>query len=193
MTNNSILLKISKNKKTVARPCTNCISNNTACCNIGKKPYQEDFEAVISKEEIAVIEKITGQKDFYYLEDDNGEDSSYFALEHNDKGECIFLVDGMCSIYNYRPFDCRMFPFDFDVFKNKTTGLNEAKWFLWDCPYTATIKTEDIEPTLRAFERDYKDQILGYLNINNISSYPPQPWPTKNNKTGYRILRTINI
>jgi len=34
-------------------------------------------------------------------------------VDDNEEKGCIFFVNNQCSIYNNRPIDCRLFPFDF--------------------------------------------------------------------------------
>lgn len=47
----------------------------------------------------------------------------------NKSNECIFLKNNLCSIYEKRPFNCKMFPFD--IIKNKTKILLDSLEILY--------------------------------------------------------------
>ena len=51
----------------------------------------------------------TGQKDFYFVNDD--QDFQFV----NVAGHCIFLVDGRCSVHDDRPEGCRLYPLILDL------------------------------------------------------------------------------
>ena len=68
--------------------------------------------AIVFSEEITQIEKFSGlvRADFLqvgrYLED-----HPFQTLNNNESG-CLFHRAGQCEVYQVRPLDCRMFPFD---------------------------------------------------------------------------------
>lgn len=37
--------------------------------------------------------------------------SLQWAIQKKPNGDCVFLEDGKCSVYHYRPTQCRTFPF----------------------------------------------------------------------------------
>lgn len=78
-----------------------CRKGCSHCCNIS---------VVVSRQEAQVISRETGRK----LNKSAGvglEDIDNFNVENTRKMygvPCIFLEDGECSIYNYRPLACRL-------------------------------------------------------------------------------------
>ncbi|HZX45304.1 MAG TPA: YkgJ family cysteine cluster protein [Candidatus Nanoarchaeia archaeon] len=55
-------------------------------------------------------------------------------------GHCIFLIDGKCTIYNKRPFECRIYPYLLD-FSRKPAGFKLDKRF---CKKLHTLNAEKI-------------------------------------------------
>lgn len=70
----------------------------------------------LSNEDVAQIEK-KGHRDFWVCID------GYLYLRNVD-GKCIFLEEGLCSIYGYRPLGCRLYPVIFDD-EEKTVFLDD--------------------------------------------------------------------
>lgn len=56
--------------------------------------------------ELIKLREVLRRNDFYDIVEDN----LYKIKLYNN--ECIFLENGRCSIYNYRPLDCKLYPFD---------------------------------------------------------------------------------
>lgn len=50
-----------------------------------------------------------------------------FEIKRQDTNECYFYHKGKCSIYENRPIDCKLFPFDLKISK-KTNHLNLVKY-----------------------------------------------------------------
>lgn len=96
-----------QNRGDVKVPCGNC----TACCTSG-------FYIAVGKHELGALKripedllnKIPGMPDLYYI-------------GFNKKGHCHLLKDGLCSIYEDRPYSCRTF--DCRVFT--ATGIDLDK------------------------------------------------------------------
>jgi len=70
--------------------CTSNCSYNSECCKVPLKIYPVELEAIKSKMKI-----------------DNFVHN--FQSNFNNKTSCKYLVDNICSIYNYRPIICRIF------------------------------------------------------------------------------------
>ncbi len=81
----------------------------------------------LSEEDIRLIlEK--GHLEFTRLVD------GYQCLE-NVNGACVFLENGLCSIYEYRPLGCRFYPVIFDEERNCAI-MDEF------CPYLEMFRIE---------------------------------------------------
>ena len=88
------------------KKCSNCkIKNN--CCN----SFKDSIDNVLleQKEYFNIIKnlKIDKSEDYFYKIDDK-----IYNIKTNKNGTCKFYKDGKCSIYDYRPNDCRLYPFD---------------------------------------------------------------------------------
>lgn len=88
--------------------CNGCIGKFNCCCNCETidMPILLPFEA-------ENISRITRKNIGTFA---NKLTNSLFQMKRtgdNEKGECFFFQNNRCSIYNDRPIDCRMFPFDF--------------------------------------------------------------------------------
>ena len=89
--------------------CSNC-STHKCCAHSGGfvlAPYAT--YPWILPEEAAIIAKIVGHSDFY-LPPLHGERFGRLIRDHTDN--CPFLLPEGCGIFDHRPFDCRMYPFD---------------------------------------------------------------------------------
>ena len=81
--------------------CTNCFCWGSCCSSFDKIDAP-----VLNKEELMLLMEVLKRNDFYDVVDDN-----LYKIRLNNN-ECIFLENGRCSIYNYRPLDCKLYPFD---------------------------------------------------------------------------------
>jgi len=86
------------------------------------------------------------QKDFCFKNEEG-----FFQLK-NISGECFFLKDNKCQIYDIRPTGCRFYPIIFDLDKNKAVLDDE-------CPLVDTIS----EKTLKNFENDLRKFVTKIL------------------------------
>ncbi len=83
------------------------------CTECGKCCRHADGYVQVSPEEAAQIAaslEITENK-FLQSYIEPSPDSEAFHLKSLDNGDCIFLVEGQCCIYQARPRQCRTFPF----------------------------------------------------------------------------------
>lgn len=83
------------------KDCTNC-NANPKCCSY----FDEINSPVLNKEELIKIKNFIGKDDFYEIIGDN-----LFKLKV-ENNKCIFYENDKCTIYNYRPVDCKLYPFD---------------------------------------------------------------------------------
>jgi len=98
-----------------------------------------------------------------------------------DDGRCRFLRDGFCSVFDSRPLECRLFPFDIKLIAGKTT------WIIWDCLATPRI---DVDKFLDHFEYDLLPKhgphyVKCYLSHHDFNEPPQYRY------MNHRILREI--
>ena len=91
------------------------------------------------------------------------------------KGECFFYKNDRCTIYNNRPVDCRLFPFD--ILKNKENKLMLV-WYSTTCPktidannYTKEIKflLSSLKPFFKEFA-EHRSPLLDKHSYNVVGS-----------------------
>lgn len=94
--------------------CNSCVGKFDCCCNCESidapilLPFEAEKISVSCRKEINdFAEKLTAN--LYQMRRDDNDDQ---------KG-CIFFQNSMCTIYNNRPLDCRLFPFDFKEIDGK--------------------------------------------------------------------------
>ncbi|MBD5470750.1 MAG: YkgJ family cysteine cluster protein [Lachnospiraceae bacterium] len=117
--------------------CNSCIGKFDCCCNCNKIDMP-----IILPSEAQEIETISRKSinDFAIKLTSNLYQMRRF--DNQEKNGCIFFVNNQCSIYNNRPIDCRLFPFDFkeingeywliyynsiDICRALPTDINEIK------------------------------------------------------------------
>lgn len=104
------------------------------------------------------------------------------SITTQDSGDCQFLKNSLCSVYNLRPFECRIFPFDI-IFIN-----NELQWILWEvCPAHSILSSEDY---VNLYERD----LLPHLEIDYLKRYAryhEKHQPKKYSETRFKIIRPV--
>ncbi len=78
------------------------------CCVGGRCCSSFDIinSPVLNNDEMTKIREILNSDEFYIAVDKN-----IYKLKTNNN-KCIFLKNGRCSIYENRPLDCRLYPFD---------------------------------------------------------------------------------
>ena len=105
-----VLASISHHKvdKGTYQFCNGCVGKFDCCCNCEAidmpilLPFEAKNIASVTKKSIETFaEKKTNN--LYQMK----------RVDGDSKKECIFFQNSRCSIYNNRPVDCRLFPFDF--------------------------------------------------------------------------------
>ncbi len=93
------------------------------------------------------------------------------AIGRKPDDTCIFLENSLCSVYDKRPLECRIFPFDIHDIDG------DLMWVLWDvCPAGAQLDIEQsisyLEKTLLPrYSRDYVDAYMAYHSVNEPEKY----------------------
>lgn len=90
--------------------------------------------------------------------------SDNFVKTHNGTyqikttgGVCNYFVDGKCSIYNIRPYDCRLFPYDI----KKIDGEYFLVLYKLDCLKNfVSTNVDEIVEGLRPILEEYVDDRL---------------------------------
>lgn len=108
-----------------------CPKNCADCCN-GKIAEILDF---LPTEHEYLSKKVPKAKNHIKTKKING------LKFHYIKQPCPFLKNNLCTIRQYRPIDCRMFPFDYCIFKNKIITFISDE----DCPIVKRISKQDIK------------------------------------------------
>lgn len=99
--------------------------------------------------------------------------------------ECVYWdADlGGCTIYESRPIDCRLYPFDIMNIDNS------YHWIVYTC--NAKSDWTWTENYLKILEKDEGfDELMN--NIDLFSEHTKMILPTESEKTPYEILRKIN-
>lgn len=153
---------------------TVCMENCSSrwCCSVEYFPPPP-----LCLHEVTRIEQSVGHSGFYERI------GSQYILKVQKSGYCFFFDEQkkICTIYNNRPSDCRIFPFD-SFAPNEKKGV----WLIWDCFYSRLLNDLSIEKALGDMESLYAKEIIETWNYaNNIID-------TKNPK-GFRMLRQMLI
>ena len=71
-------------------------------------------------------------------------------VQERDNGDCVFFVEGRCSIHPVKPTQCRLYPFWFQNVRN------EAAWSRTcaECPGIGEGPLVPVEEILQAVEED---------------------------------------
>lgn len=88
--------------------CNSCVGKFDCCCNCN-----EIDMPIVLPSEAKKIESISRKNVSEFA---NKLTNNLYQMKRKDDKEengCIFFVNNKCSIYNDRPIDCRLFPFDF--------------------------------------------------------------------------------
>ena len=71
-----------------------------------------------------------------FAEENKGSEPYVYVMK-KDRGECLFLRDGSCLIYNYRPLVCRFYPFRLEAlgedeyafhYTGECPGIGNGPW-----------------------------------------------------------------
>ncbi len=126
----------------------------------------------LTKEDAKRIKEKTNNSDWYNSIELKQKTAHVVAKKDNTK-DCFFLSDeGLCDIYNYRPLDCRLFPFFVKV-KKRSENEYDIKWLIWYCPLTEEMGKEQLkneaEKLLLSSIKENPDQIFDYQEAMYVS------------------------
>ena len=117
--------------------CTSCKS--ISCCTDFMPP-------LLSPDELKLIIEKTGMKNIADSHTINGMDVFSVKPKENIQ-ECMFFSsEKQCTIYDHRPFDCKIYPFD--IYKID----DEYRWIVYSCNPDSDRKWS--EELLDKFEKE---------------------------------------
>lgn len=155
------------NKEGTYNICSNCKLKPNCCTHFDKidAPVLNDIEKNI------IMNKIK-KKDFFHKTNEK-----LYRLKTVDN-HCIFYINNHCTIYNIRPTDCKLYPFDI-IKKN-----NKYYLILYELK---CIKNQDFsiyQENIEKLVNEIKPWIEDFTDIRNFAKL-------KNIK--YKIIKEINI
>ena len=145
--------------------CSNCKLSSNCCTN-----FKKINAPVCNYKEIKKIKEKTNLDKFY-----NIIDKDLYTLKIKE-GKCIFFVNHKCNIYNIRPTDCRLFPYDIVNLNNKYYLI----LYKLNC-----INIENFLNIPNSIESLIKDILPWISNFTDKRNYD------KMNKIDYVILKEI--
>jgi len=153
--------------------CTSCHAKT--CCSDHLPPF-------VSIDEFKEIKTSTGRDDFVTTRVINNTIKNIMKTKDRTN-ECIFFdSEKGCTIYQSRPFDCKIFPFDI----RKING--EFTWIVFSCNPNSDWKwTESI---LETFEREW----LTPKTIEELEYFSNTERLEQSGKAfSYEILRKVRL
>ena len=155
--------------------CDSCSHQN--CCTNSAVPL------VFSKD-LEKIKKINSDY-LQYLKTVEIKDKQVYAIKKkNNSTECVFWDTSKgCMIYDSRPMDCRLYPFDILMMDNS------YYWIVYTCNKESNWTWS--ESILQSFENyDGFDDLMENLEL--FSEHTIMVLPTESEKTPYKVLRKVN-
>ena len=147
--------------------CKSCkLSEN--CCSL----FNKINSPVLNKEELDRIQKNVSNNEFY-----ESIDSNLFHLKIKSN-VCVFYKNGKCSIYNCRPIDCKLYPFD--IIKNC------SKYYL----IIYKLDCIDIDKLMK---ESTDIDILINLIIPWIDKFTDERNYTKMKELDYKVIKEIKL
>ena len=168
---------------TMSNACRDCLQK---CCSFPARKASP--EAFLSLKDIGRIERVTGRSDFYEEKDSSYANRTYYRLKSTADGFCVFYdtEHGACTIYDVRPFDCRLFPLDFESFHPGDPDWNDM-WIVHECPLSEQLDAATLEEMMTDFETNHAQDIFDI-------AYSGQESLVGLKGTGaFRILREMEI
>jgi len=80
------------------------------------------------------------------------------ALVDNEKGDCVFLKDKRCSIYEQRPVQCRTFPWWPELLRSEKAWRENN----YNCPGMNRGVNHSAEEILKICEQNHKERSDGH-------------------------------
>ena len=145
--------------------CSNCKLNKNCCCDFKDKI---DDIIITKQEKLKILARVGIEYRRNFKRIKRG---AYNII--NVDGKCPFFDNG-CTIYDIRPNDCRLFPYDLKVIKDKCYLVK------YDLPCGSKNINENV------------DEIINDL-CSILKIYTDENVNKKVNKLPYIIIKEINI
>ncbi len=101
--------------------CSNCVGKSATCCgnpNVDSPMLLPKEAETISKNMKINIEEFANKVDFSKMHNDYTLKDLYQMKRQENSNQCYFYRDNKCTIYEIRPIDCRIFPYDIKLEKD---------------------------------------------------------------------------
>ncbi len=100
--------------------CSNCVGKSATCCcnpNVDSPMILPNEVEIISKNMKINIEEFSNKINFSKMYNDYTLKDLY-QMKRQNNNQCYFYRDNQCTIYDIRPIDCRIFPYDIKLEKD---------------------------------------------------------------------------
>jgi len=101
--------------------CSNCVGKSATCCcnpNVDSPMMLPNEVDVISKTMKIDPDYFSTKIDFSKMYNDYTLKDLYQMKRQKNQNACYFYKNNQCTIYNIRPIDCRIFPYDIKLEKD---------------------------------------------------------------------------
>ena len=101
--------------------CSDCVGKSATCCcnpNVDSPMLLPKEVETISKSMKLDVEQFANKIDFSKMYKDYTLKDLYQMKRQENKNQCYFYRDNKCTIYEIRPIDCRIFPYDIKLEKD---------------------------------------------------------------------------
>jgi len=95
--------------------CSNCVGKDTTCCcglDVDSPMLLPNEAEVISKTLQIEKRNFSDKIDLAKINNDYSLKDLYQMKRDKETNSCVFYKNNQCSIYDIRPIDCRIFPYD---------------------------------------------------------------------------------
>lgn len=145
--------------------CSNCKIKKNCCCD-----FDDEIDNIVTtvSEKEQIIQRVGSGSEKYFVKIN---DEAFNILDI--KGVCPFYNNG-CTIYDIRPSDCRLFPYDLKEIKGKYYLIQ------YDLPCGSKNVNENV------------DEVIEVLKTI-ITTYTDKKIEERVNNLEYRIIKEINV
>ena len=160
-------------------------SYKNLCGSCHSKPCCSDFAApMLFTDDLKKLHDIDKTSSRFIEDLLIGDEAIKIIKKKENSNECIFWDDKMnfCSIYENRPYDCRMFPFDIDWVDG------QFRWIIYSCnPNSDWSWTEQ---HIQKLESDPQfDEVMKHAKYFQLTS---KDYVDVAKEPPYTILRKVN-
>lgn len=142
-------------KKGTYKFCNSCVGKFDCCCNCNKIDMP-----IILPVEAKKIESISRKPIDKFAKKLTNNLYQMRRIDDDENKGCVFFINNACSIYENRPIDCRLFPFDFKE-------INGEYWLIYynDIEICKALPTDEDEIKSYAHNiRPLLDMLLPYMS-----------------------------